>query len=399
MSRHSRAFGALASIVVGASVLVFVMAAPVAADPDYPSWDDVLAARGDQAATEAAITEIEGLLTGLQAEAGRLEREAQIRGEAYNVALQSLNAAAAKADRLQEQADAAADRADESGRRAGQLAAQLSRTGGGDLTLALLVSENVDDLLGRLGTMTQVSAQAADIYRKALVDRNAAQALTEQADVAQAEREKLEDAAADALAEAEAAAAEANARVAEQQAASDQLLEQLAILRNTTAQVEQGYLDGLAAQPPPPPPPSSDGPSPSDPGPPPNTGAASGAIAFAYAQLGDAYGWAGAGPDVWDCSGLTKAAYASVGVYIGAHLVSSQYYTMANQGRLVWYGNMQPGDLLFYAGGGSPYGGFYHVAMYVGDGLMIEAPRDGIPVRVTGVRYYDLLDYVGRPTG
>ncbi len=81
-------------------------------------------------------------------------------------------------------------------------------------------------------------------------------------------------------------------------------------------------------------------------------------------------------------------------MYIGAHLVSSQYYTMANQGRLVWYEYMQPGDLMFYNNGG-----FYHVAIYVGGGQMIEAPRDGIPVRVTAVRYWDLMDYVGRPTG
>ena len=97
-------------------------------------------------------------------------------------------------------------------------------------------------------------------------------------------------------------------------------------------------------------------------------------------------------------SGLTQAAYGSVGIYIGAHLVSSQYYTMANQGRLVYYGNMIPGDLLYYADGGNPDWGFYHVAMYVGGGQMIEAPREGVPVRVTSVRYYDLVPYVGRPS-
>ena len=47
---------------------------------------------------------------------------------------------------------------------------------------------------------------------------------------------------------------------------------------------------------------------------------------------------------------------------------------------------------------GTPSGGFYHVAMYVGNGQMIEAPREGVPVRVTAVRYYDVLPYAGRPT-
>lgn len=402
MSRHSRALGALSSIAVGASLVVLAIAGPVAAEPDYPTWDDVQAARQDEAATQAAIDEISGILEGLQAQSAELERDAQIKGEAYNTALAALDAAQAKSDRLAAQADAASKRAADSAAKAGLLAAQLGRTGGGDLTVALLVSSSPDDLLAQLGTMSQVSEHAIEVYRAAVVDKNAADALTDQAEVAEAERDKLEDQAGAALSAAQSAADAANARLAEQQAASDQLYAQLAVLKGTTAQVEADYLAGLAANPPQPqqpsdPPPGN--PPPGDPGPPPNTGAAAGAIAFAYAQLGDAYGWAGSGPDVWDCSGLTQAAYASVGVYIGAHLVSSQYYTMANQGRLVWYESMQPGDLIFYANGGYPGGGFYHVAMYVGGGQMIEAPRDGIPVRVTAVRYWDMLDYVGRPTG
>jgi len=394
VSRHFRAFGALSSIVVGAVVAVFAVAGPVAAEPDYPSWDDVLAARNDQARAEAAIAEIEGILDRLQEESAALEREAQLKSEAYNQARIELDAAVAKAERLTGQADAAQRRADESSRKAGQLAAQLGRTGGGDLTVALLVSSNPDDLLNQLGAITQVSAQAAAIYRLAIVDRNAAEALAAQAEVAENERKRLEASASAALESAKAAAEDANARLAEQQAAAGQMYEQLAVLKGTTAEVEAGYRDGLAANPPAQPPGNPSSPPPaSDPGPP-NSSLAAGAIAFAYAQLGEPYQWAGAGPDAWDCSGLTKAAYASVGVYIGAHLVSSQYYTMADQGRLVWYEYMVPGDLLFYYSGG-----FYHVALYVGDGMMIEAPRDGIPVRVTPVRYWDLMDYVGRPTG
>lgn len=401
MSRHSRALGALSSILVGASLVVLSIAGPVSAEPDYPSWDDVLAARDNQEQTQAAITEIEGILGQLQTQAAELERDAQIKGEAYSEALAALTAAQEKSDRLKAQADAAQDRADGSAAKAAQLAAQLGRTGGGDLTVALLVSTSPDDLLDQLGAMDQVSRRTIAIYTAAVVDRNAAESLNDQAEVAESERAEAEDVAGAALDAAQSAADAANARLAEQQAASAQLYEQLATLKNTTAATEQAYLDGLAAQPPAPqqpsePPPGNPGPS--DPGPTPGGGAA-GAIAFAYAQLGDAYAWGGSGPDAWDCSGLTQAAYASVGVYIGAHLVSSQYYTMANQGRLVWYENMQPGDLIYYANGGYPGGGFYHMALYVGGGQMIEAPRDGVPVRLAAVRYWDMLDYVGRPTG
>ena len=403
MSRHFRPLGALASVVVGTlfigtALAVGAVAGPVAAD-DYPTWDDVQNARGDEAATAAAITEIEGFLVELEAKAATANKDAQLKAEAYNVAKLELDEASARADVLELQADAAASRADLSSRKAGQLVAQLARTGGGSVTLSLLVSPDVDHLLDQLPTMSKVSEQANNIYRLAIVDRNLARSLTDQAEVAEAERARLEDEAQATLDAASAAADAANALVEQQQAASDQLYEQLATLKQTTAEVEQGYLDGLAAQPPAPPAnPGPSNPGPGTPPPPSNGGAAAGAIAFAYAQLGDMYQFAGSGPDRWDCSGLTQAAYGSVGIYIGAHLVSSQYYTMANQGRLVYYGNMIPGDLIFYANGGDPGSGFYHMAMYVGNGQMIEAPREGVPVRVTSVRPYELVPYVGRPS-
>jgi cell wall-associated NlpC family hydrolase len=123
------------------------------------------------------------------------------------------------------------------------------------------------------------------------------------------------------------------------------------------------------------------------------------AIAYARAQLGEAYQLGGAGPDVWDCSGLTKMSYASAGVYIGTHSATNQYSTMAAQGRLVSLGSIVAGDLLFYSNGGSTGGSKYHVTMYIGGGLMIEAPRPGVPVRIVAVRYGDLVPYAGRPTG
>lgn len=400
MSRHLRPLGALASVVVGGLVLSLGLTAPAFAD-DYPTWDDVLEARQNEEATQAAIAEIEGILRELETQSAELGRVAQARAEELNAANVALQAATDRADRLDQAADAAQERADESARKAGQLIAQLARTGGGNLTIALIFSGNADDLLGSLGTASKVSEQAAAIYEQATLDRNRAQSLTAQARVAQVERGELADEAEDAYTQAQAASDAVLAQLAEQQSASDQLYEQLATLKGTTADVESRYLEGLTEeqenQPQPPPPSSGGGGAPNPPPPPPNQAAAAGAIAFAYAQVGKPYLFAGSGPDAWDCSGLTKAAYAAVGVYIGAHLVSSQYYTMANQGRLVPIGQMVAGDLIFYADGGTP-GSFYHVAMYVGGGMMIEAPRPGVPVRVTAVRYYDALAYAGRPT-
>jgi cell wall-associated NlpC family hydrolase len=101
---------------------------------------------------------------------------------------------------------------------------------------------------------------------------------------------------------------------------------------------------------------------------------------------------------VWDCSGLTKASYASVGVYIGTHSATNQYATMAAAGRLVPYNELVAGDLLFYSSGGSTTGTKYHVTLYAGGGLMIEAPYPGTTVRKVPVRFGDLVPYAGRPT-
>lgn len=397
MRARPRFFGVLGTTVAAALLLAVGIAGPVAAD-EYPSWDDVLAARGNEAATQAAIDQLETLIVELEQKAADLGKVALQRDEQAGAARLALETATARADRLDAQARAAQKRATESRERAGQLVAQLARTGGGNLTLGLLLSPDADDFLSSLGTVGKVSEQAAAIYERATQDQNLAQSLTAQARVAEVERQELSADAESALATAKQASDAALAQVAEQQAASDQMYQQLAALRGTTAEIEAGYMEGVtkeqeeANQPPPPAP--GPGPAPNPTPPPPSAGAAAGAIAFAYAQIGKPYLFAGSGPDAWDCSGLTKAAYASVGVYIGAHLVSSQYYTMANAGRLVPLAAMAPGDLIFYADGG----GFYHVTLYVGDGMMIEAPRPGVNVRVTPVRYYDALPYAGRPT-
>jgi cell wall-associated NlpC family hydrolase len=422
VSRHFRPFGALTTVVVGSLLLALGLAGPAAAD-DYPTWDDVLQAREDEAATAAAVDEIEGMLVRLESDAAELARTAQIKAESYNVAKHALELASSKAARLERQAQEAEGRAGISIRRAGQLVAQFARTGGGSVTLDLLMSAESDNLLNRLGTMSRLTEQSTLIYRQATIDQNLARALTDQAEVAEQQRKSLARDAQSAFDAAESASAAASALVNEQRAAADQLYEQLATLKGTTAQVEREYLSGIAQPPPsnpgspnpgpnpgPNPAPSNPGtpdPGPSDPAPPPpdptppapSPSAAEGAIAFAYAQVGDRYEFAGYGPDAWDCSGLTKASYASVGVYIGVHGSSSQYNYLANQGRLVPANQMVRGDLLYYSEGGTTSGTKYHTAIYLGGGLMLEAPYEGVPVRVTGVRTWDLVPYVARPTG
>lgn len=399
MVTRSRARGALYIVVAG--VLAFsVTTSSAAYADDYPTWNDVQNARQNQADTEAAISQLEGLISDLEAQAAELGKQAQIKAEAYNVARDALDSATAKAEKLQKQADAASDRAADSARKAGQLVAQLARTGGGNLGMSLFVSKDADSLLNKLGTMGKVTEQATLIYRQATIDKNLAQSLTDQARVAEKKRKTLKSAAETALAAAQAASTEAQAKVDAQKATADTMYAQLASLKGTTAETEQGYLAGVAWEaaqeavknPPPDAPPVNPEP------PAPNGSAVSTAISYAYAQLGKPYIFGGSGPDGYDCSGLTKQAYAAAGVYIGTHSSNNQYDLMAAQGRLVPLSQMVAGDLLWYSYGGDPDGDKYHVTLYIGDGQMIEAPYEGQPVRIRPVRYGDLVPYAGRPT-
>ena len=97
-------------------------------------------------------------------------------------------------------------------------------------------------------------------------------------------------------------------------------------------------------------------------------------FAFLQAQIGKPYQWGGAGPDSWDCSGLTMAAYAQVGIPL-PHNAAAQY--ALTQAAAVDPSQLQPGDLVFFDG---PQPG--HVGVYIGNGQMIDAPNTGAFVRV-----------------
>ena len=92
------------------------------------------------------------------------------------------------------------------------------------------------------------------------------------------------------------------------------------------------------------------------------------AVAFAYAQLGKPYQWGATGPDSFDCSGLAQAAWAAAGVAIPRDTYE-QWAALPH----ISSSGIQPGDLLYYNGVG-------HVAIYVGNGYIIDAPQTGMDV-------------------
>ncbi|MER7960681.1 C40 family peptidase [Streptomyces ardesiacus] len=100
------------------------------------------------------------------------------------------------------------------------------------------------------------------------------------------------------------------------------------------------------------------------------------AIAFARAQIGKPYVWGATGPGSYDCSGLTQAAWKAAGVTL-----PRVTYDQVNAGTTVPVSQAQPGDLVFF------YDDISHVGLYIGDGMMIHAPKPGAYVREESIFY------------
>lgn len=389
-------FSAVAVGAVTASVVA--AGGPAMAEPDYPSWSEIEQAKGNEATKQAEIARVGELLAGLQQVADAAVQASQMAAESYRIAVDQRDRAAERETTLAQQADEADAVAEISKMRAGLLAAHLAKTAGNDLTSELVFSgEDTDGLLKQLGMASKLGEQSHAVYEQAVADRNTADALRAQAAEAAAERTRLAALAETKANEAHAAAEAAMAAVAVQEQRSAELYAQLATLKDTTAELERERVEGQAqeaaqaaleaSRPPAPTPPSGGGggggnsgggaPAPNPDPAPPNASAVETAIWFASQQLGERYELGGAGPDVWDCSGLTRAAYAAAGIGIGTHSATNQYYTLAGRGKAVSLGSVQRGDLLFWGGGGS----YYHVAIYLGGGRILEAPDYGKPVR------------------
>ncbi|MFC8300329.1 NlpC/P60 family protein [Micromonospora orduensis] len=110
------------------------------------------------------------------------------------------------------------------------------------------------------------------------------------------------------------------------------------------------------------------------------------AVRYALAQLGDPYKWSEEGPNQFDCSGLMWAAYRSPGAdYFDLPRVSRDQYA-ATRSRTVPQTALLPGDLLFFASGSS-WTTIHHVAMYIGNGKMVQAPTTGDVVKISVVSW------------
>ncbi len=208
------------------------------------------------------------------------------------------------------------------------------------------------DITRRQSEVEEVASDAADRVRRTLT----------------AQRDLLAHADAEVLRLVE------EQRRAEQAAAERAFLEQLAIARGLTV-VPGKLLDLLK----------------NDPTQPPNDIAAR-AIAAAQTQLGKPYEWGATGPNSFDCSGLTGWAYRQAGLRLPR--TSRQQWYAGSHPDLA---TLAPGDLLFWGSDRANPHSIHHVALYIGAGRMIAAPRTGLPVRIQPVYLGDFFG-VTRPT-
>ena len=204
-----------------------------------------------------------------------------------------------------------------------------------------------------------------------------------------------EDASAKSAAEAKTAAEQAAAVRADLQSKQSRLQLQIAVVKSQYLALTPKQREALAALPPAPAPPAPDAvPPANDPGvlaappdgippgdvaPPgglPDGGAPEAAtvIQAALSRIGSPYSWGGSGPNAFDCSGLVMWSFQQAGISL-PH--SSQ--ALAQGGQPVSMDQMQPGDLVTY------YSDASHVAIYIGDGMMVHASTYGTPVRVAPV--------------
>ncbi len=442
-----RAVARIAVSGVVAVVLALTMAGPGRAappPPSNPSDSEIGAGRADADAKAARVGELTGELTLAEARLQELTDDVAFKMELANKARVDLETAQVEAEKAladaesaKVEADAAGKAVEDSRRDLDDFAAASYQQGStiGSIS-AYFGATSPEDLLARAQLLEAVSGSslnAMDQIERSRTEKankdSAARAALDVANQKQAAADEAKKAADEAQADAVAAQqdqagqaaqirdakAGVEAELAEALGAVDGLSAQRAQYDEWVAdkqrEDEENAREAAEAASAAAPPPVAAAAAPARPRPV-QAAAPSGngveiAISRAMAYIGTRYSWGGGnynGPTVgirdggvadsygdyysvgFDCSGLMMYAFAGAGVYI-PHYSGYQY----NSGRKVPLGQAQRGDMLFWGPGGGT-----HVALYLGNGMMVEAPYSGSSVRVSPVRYSGIMPYATR---
>ncbi len=308
---------------------------------------------------ESARGEPRPTVGAVRAKVADLYRQAEEATERYDGARQQADAARAAVARLQDELARKTARLNSSRDTLGTIAAAQYRSGALDPALQLALSANPATFLQQAGTLNQLGSRQTVVLTRLANERR---------DVEQTRVE-----AAAKLATLKSAQARLAAHKRTVRTKLGQARDLLASLTPSGRATVDDSDDVPAAQ---------DGapaagrgadrtPLGGEPAP---SARAALAVAFAYRALGLPYVWGATGPNAFDCSGLTQAAWKAAGVSL-----PRTTYTQINAGTRVSRSQLRPGDLVFF------YSGISHVGLYIGGGRMIHAPHPGAPVRVAPI--------------
>lgn len=413
------------ALAVLAAVAMILTGADLARTPSanaFPGLDEIEAARAAVADASSDVAALDAALASLEQALRDAEVESLRTGELYVQAQQASLDAQRKLELAHERAAAAEQSLNEAKADLAAVAAEAYRAAGGFGSLdAIFRAEGFEDVIIRAEARERAAAHADDSVQRVKAAELVSVAMREHAAQAAHEAKEAEQRAKEALAAAEQAERDAQAAVAEVEATREAAVARLAQLRNVSVELERQRQAGLAAL---------RGEAnqqawhENNPGVPASTGGTAGtggssgggsgtpvpevtggwkstadqasrAADFALTLMGAPYVLGGNGPG-YDCSGVTMAAYRSVGITLGSRSSQGQYNTSTK----VPISQMRKGDLVFYGTNGSS-SAIYHVAIYIGDGMVAEATSYGKPAQVRAYdaswRVGNLIPYVGRP--
>ncbi|MFJ9556470.1 NlpC/P60 family protein [Nocardiopsis sp. NPDC101807] len=317
--------------------------------------------------TPAAVAHADPTSEEVREEIERLEEEFIELNATYNEARETHEAAEEKLEEVLAEIETAEENVEELGLDVRKLAGAAYSSP--DFT-------SFNELVTSTGPENALAHQADLTYLAGQNDGQLARYAEELANLEtlEASAVETEEEAAEALQEAEDATEEAEDALAEQ----EELLSQLTAEEQEAATENVGGSGG------------GDGGSTGGGGGGSYTGPASGnartALDFAYSKIGMPYVWGGTGPNGYDCSGLTQAAWGAAGVSL-----PRTTYSQVNAGQRVSWENKQPGDLLFFYPGGS---GPEHVGMYAGDNVMVHASTSSRPIGTVTLNDYYRSNFV-----
>jgi peptidoglycan DL-endopeptidase RipA len=410
LSRRSRL-----RIVIACGVLV-ALSVPVAlprwqleSNPRPPTQAQINAAENKVRQQQAALGAQQGKLSSANAQLASLQVQAEVLTQRYDQTLVDEQRAAAAYKTTEARLKYAQQAQQASRLRLARLAASEFESGGGfgPMTSMLgnasgpqgyLSEVGLGQVLAQNGTDTVAQAQANDVVASAFRKQARDLLVAKQSDLAAATHLKLAVQAAVTRQQEFVAASRATRNSLAKQVATARArvaglrsARQAALAAAAAAAARKAAAAAAAAAS------SSQGSTAA-----PSWAWSSGASAsqgdvaanWALTQLGKPYQWGAAGPDTYDCSGLTMVAWAHAGVSL-LHYTGYQW----QEGPHVPLDQLQRGDLLFYATDNSDPATIHHVGIYIGHGMMVDAPFTGADVRIDSIYQPGVPIGAVRPAG